>query len=291
MAAMPDKPWANEDFYLKKGLEGIEHHKFTNGKSFTSVIESRIRELSPGDWKVRQYVVFDSVSERNLAYIERIRDHHYKHLPFMYLPDKDTLIVKTTPGMLHCLVVDDFTVLLREKLAQMGPDCNLANLRTATFKGILGPKKADIALVPRVMETDWPTVVFECGIEESLERLTVNTVLLFSISKTERKIHLEQWELAPVPNPYPRVTRAHPGPTLSPTRVHQVDVLTTGANGAPLTLSFQKIFLRRPDKNRGEGDIVFTEQELQSYATSIWDCACAIYPKIYQNTPPKKQSE
>jgi len=292
-ASLPHSERSDKEFYLKEGLEGLEHHKYSGGKSFISVIESRVDELCcAGNFKAGQYVVFDSVKQENISYIGKIRRNCYRQLRFMHLQAEQILIVKIEPGMLQDLVTTDFTDLLKKKIAHMGPDCSLAHLCCAAFQGILGLKEADRALKPRFARpnlADWPTVVFECGIQESIKRLTVdsrwwledpgrevNIVLLFSTSKTKKKIHLEQWELAPVPNS--QDTGGHPGPILSPTRICQIDILPTGANGAPLTLSFQKIFLRPPIEDLGEGDIVFTEKELQNYAARVWDFLQVVMP-------------
>ncbi|RPA90211.1 hypothetical protein L873DRAFT_1821575 [Choiromyces venosus 120613-1] len=41
---------------------------------------------------------------------------------------------------------------------------------------------------------------------------------------------------------------------------------------APFTLEFRNIFLRLPRLARGESNFVFTQQDLQSYATLVWNC-------------------
>ena len=288
-ASRPLSETSNKEFYLKEGLEGQKHHEYSDEKSFTSVIESRVGELCAGNFKAGQYVVFHSVKQSNIEYIGGIRNDYYKELRFMHFPADKILIVKIVLGMLDDLVTTDFTDLLKRKIAHMGPDCGLGNLRSAAFKGMLGLKEPDVSLKPRFARpnlADWPTLVFECGIKESLERLkvdsrwwledhgrAVNIVLLFTTSRSEKKIHIEQWELSPVPNPQLEVTTGgHPSsPILSPTRTCQIDILPSGTSGAPLTLSFEKIFLRPPIEALGEGDIVLTGKELQDYAARIWD--------------------
>ena len=303
MAAMPTKPVdiilttappaslplsvpSDKEFYLKEGLEGQENHKYRDGKSFSRVIGSRVDQLCAGNFKAGQYVMFNSVKQSNIAYIGRIRNNYYKELRLMHFPAEKILIVKIVPGMLEGLVTTDFTDLLKKKITHMGPDCGLGNLRSAAFEGSLGLKEPDVGLKPRFARpnlADWPTLVFECGIQESLERLkvdsrwwledhgrAVNIVLLFTTCRSEKKIHIEQWELNPVSNPQV-TTGGHPGsPILSPTRTCQIDILPSGTSGAPLTLSFEKIFLRPPIEDLGEGDIVLTGEELQNYAARIW---------------------
>ncbi|RPA88920.1 hypothetical protein L873DRAFT_1823748 [Choiromyces venosus 120613-1] len=159
--------------------------------------------------------------------------------------------------------------------------------------------ESDTAFKPssRPLESNWPTVVFECGVSESLKRLTVDSrwwldnsaggvkiVLLFSISKAARSIHIEKWEMLTVQNPHATPANAHPFVS-RPTKVHEVDIAGPVAlapaehaptaptpafpapagpapvvTGAPLTLDFDKIFLRQP--HQGEGNIILTAQDL-----------------------------
>jgi len=52
----------------------------------------------------------------------------------------------------------------------MGIYCQLVDIRGAIFRSRLKKKQPDTAfrLVTRNGEDDWPTLVFECGVSESL---------------------------------------------------------------------------------------------------------------------------
>jgi len=53
-------------------------------------------------------------------------------------------------------------------------------------------------------------------------------------------------------------------------KTYEIDIVAGVVLGAPspLTLDFQVVFLRPP--GLGEGDIVFSVQELEKYAAHIW---------------------
>jgi len=97
----------------------------------------------------------------------------------------------------------------------------------------------------------------------------VNIVLLFSFSEADKGIHIEQWEMSTAQNS--RDTHPHSNPlTKEPMKTYEIDIVAGVALGAPspLTLDFQKVFL--PPPGLGEGDIVFSVQELEKYAGHIW---------------------
>lgn len=82
---------------------------------------------------------------------------------------------------------------------------------------------------------------------------------------------LGMWEISDVPKPL--ASRAHPHPHKpSPTKIHELDIIGDDATGdvigAPLTLDFEKIFLREP--RQGQGDIVFNIRDPKAYAANVW---------------------
>jgi hypothetical protein len=98
---------------------------------------------------------------------------------------------------------------------------------------------------------------------------------------------LQQWREVPfTPRPGVAVTRASTTATLVPECVQEIEItraagitntnsnrfnpaLYTVRNG-PLQLVFADLFLRQPNLNQGERDIVITNQDLQQYAVCIW---------------------
>ncbi|RPA94615.1 hypothetical protein L873DRAFT_1746861 [Choiromyces venosus 120613-1] len=259
-----------------------------------------------------QYAVFTPVTQDKLTKIDHRRDNHHKGLRFMYLNHEQALIVKIPAGELHELVHREFAYMCREKAVGLGLGHELRDVGRRIFQGIASRKEPDTAFKPssRPLESNWPTVVFECGVSESLKRLTVDSrwwldnsaegvkiVLLFSIAKVARSIHIEKWEMLTVQNPH--ATSANPHPFVTrPTKVHEVDIAGPVAlapvalapakhapaaptpavpapagpapvvTGVPLTLDLDKIFLRQP--HQGEGNIILTAQDLGRYASDVW---------------------
>ena len=179
----------------------------------------------------------------------------------------------------------------------------VVNSGAATFQGLGSKNKAAATFIPILSENPsrrWPTVVFGGGISESLERMRVDSrwwlenslggvkiVILISISKSERKIHIEQWEMLAALNQ--RITQAHPHPIREVTKIHELDIIGGVATGAPLTLDFEKIYRRPPGP--GEGNIVYTAQDLEERADIIWsdyiesllDFLCECYKPALRN--------
>ena len=167
--------------------------------------------LSLGDPKAGQYVMFAPLTRDGFEIINRHRNTDRKGLLFMYLEGEEALIVKIPPGLVYAIACNDFLRCILDKVAGMGLDRTLADLRKAPHQGIRSLKEADSVFRPRLVRpspTDWPTLVIESGIHISLKCLRadcrwwlensmgeVKIVLLLSISEAERKIHLEQWEI------------------------------------------------------------------------------------------------
>jgi len=283
--AQPPQPSVPLDthYYLTEGLEGIERKQYYSTRSFSKAIDKLHDEFDSGNSSARQYLVFTSVTQAQLENIHHFRETRRRHksLSIMYLKNEEVLIVKIIPNCIQEMTHLGFGTMLHLKTYKMGPAYSLCGLGRTTFEGILGQKEADSSFEPDVrrMAANWPTVVFQCGLAESLERLRVdcrwwlenstevNIALLFTFSQAEKRIHIEQWEVLPVPNS--PVTHTHSDPlTKQLTKTHEIDIVAGVASGAPLVLDFQKVFLRPPTP--GEGDIVFSVQELEKYAARIW---------------------
>jgi len=266
------------NYYLTTGLKGVESQEYCGIPSFSKAINALHDEFDSGNWSTGQYLVFVSVTQEHLVDIHRLRDRHYKWLCIMYLKREEVLVVKIIPSVVTEMTQLEFGLMLFMKTMQMGLGDTLYGIGRATFEGLIGQKEADSTFKPlcRLMAANWPTVVFECGLSQSLERLRVDSrwwlenttevkiVILFSISEADKAIHLEQWEMLTPPNP----PRTHVTSSTSLIRTNEVDIVAGVASGAPLTLDFQKVFLRRPVL--GEGDIVFSAQELESWAAHVW---------------------
>lgn len=143
----------------------------------------------------------------------------------------------------------------------MGLRYHIARTDATTFEGNGSKKEADCSWKPgvfRPLKTDWPTMVLECGVEESLERLKadahwwfehsggeVKIVLVISFSKTKKVIHFQQWEMTTLPGAY--LSQGGRGPTRRvPLIVREFDIAEAGNNHGSLMINFERIFLRPP---------------------------------------------
>ncbi|KIN05884.1 hypothetical protein OIDMADRAFT_17046 [Oidiodendron maius Zn] len=168
---------------------------------------------------------------------------------------------------------------LHSKAIRMGiQDHDIAIVGAGRYKGNSSSKEGDSALKPRAFRpkyTDWPTIVFEAGLFESLDQLRidagwwlmnsnydVNIVIVISLQKAQRRIQIEKWELN---LGRPRTRSYQP----TPTKVQEITIdPNNNVTGAPLVLEFQKIFLR--PAILPEMDFIFTTQELSRWAADIW---------------------
>lgn len=167
--------------------------------------------------------------------------------------------------------------------------------------------EGDSARKPRSMRpsaTDWPTIVIEAGYSQSLNSLRtkkdwwfnssghqVKIVILAKLYKGWRKILLEKWiEVIPQVHQAPTnvTTRAQsraaaaviqaPVPFLAQTIEVQMRAGITTAQrsnatsytvtSGPLTLEFERLFLRRPGQT--ERDLVVDDRELRDFASYVW---------------------
>ena len=128
-------------------------------------------------------------------------------------------------------------------------------------------KEPDCAFRPlsfRPYKTNWPTLVVECGVSQSLKKLRrdsnwwfmssaaqIKTVLLFSVSEMEIKIHIEQWVMREEAK-----------------SICIIDIVEADTAGGYLQLSFEQLFLRKP--NKGEADILFSTEDLERLAAHVW---------------------
>jgi len=272
-----------------KLLEGLEDkiQKFSTRADLKRAIELRIKDLRAGK-TTDQYLIFKPVTKVNLNNIDQ---HHVigRSIRVTYYKDLQTLILKVVTYE-HESAHGDFASMIVEQALLMGLRRELAFCGATRYQGRDVEKEADSAYKPRSLRplrTDRPTIILECGVSERLHKLRidaswwlsnsggdVNIVLIFSIKRTTRTIHIEKWENAPAPLSRPHTRSTQPG-ALVPTRIQQIVISPGGVQGGPLILRFDKIFLRPPNPNATlpEQDLIFTAQDLQTYATDVWNGA------------------
>ena len=272
-------------------LEGLEDQTrtFTSISGLRSAINTLSNHLYQGR-EISQYLVFQSVTEDDFAKIDEKRYSINRALRFTYCTDIDTLIIKVTTRE-HERVTRAFTYDFAHRIAHMGLTdlYDLCDMGGTTYTGRSTKKEADscwrpIATRPNPM--DWPTLVFEVGVSETLRKLRndaqwwlansqgrVRIVLLFKINRVARTIHIEKWECRPVTPTY--ALRSNRPPTQVPAQIQTVDIDANGvvtgsppATTPPLVLHFQNILLRQPVPP--EQDMIYTAQDLQRVANGIW---------------------
>lgn len=117
-------------------------------------------------------------------------------------------------GAIHDVATSEIGGMLWKKTASMGPELNkeLRDIWGTTYKENSTRKEPNSGFRPQLSclsETNWPTLIIESGVSETLERLRVDTqwwpdnslgnvniVLLFSINDPKQEILIEQWEFS-----------------------------------------------------------------------------------------------
>lgn len=227
---------------------------------------------------------------RQLANIDRVHETGYKRPRFLYLNEPKVLIVKYMQGPMHEIVVKGFESTIWGKIYAEGQKAEISPAGSTTYQGTGSGKEADASLRPRRArpnDSDWPTVVLECGLSEYARRLAVDArwwlhnsegavkiVLLVFASAKEKTIRVELWQLDTIENK--EVTHENDIVEVTmPTLKNAINITAGGVTGDPLTLKFKDIFLRKPKTKRGEADYVFSVEDMRSYYDHLWPAACS----------------
>ena len=234
----------------------------------------------------QQYLVFGGVGKSEWEKLLGGKGN-VRAIRTTYYHNENILIVKVMPWPLHEATHGLLTAKLYFKMAAMGlGSSDIIPLGTGTFHGQNSSKQADHAFKPphRSREDDWPTLVVEVGLTESLNRLrgdanwwlrnsggAVKIVLIISIKRATRELSLEKWMMAP-PGPNRRVTRSVGAQGVVPTKIQHIHIANGGTTtvGGSLVPRFEDIFLRSPNAPL-EHDFQFTNQELSGLAMALWN--------------------
>ncbi|KAF2463840.1 uncharacterized protein BDR25DRAFT_161120, partial [Lindgomyces ingoldianus] len=225
-----------------------------------------------------QYLVFQPVTVNELDKIDNQRSEVGKGIRLTHCADIETLIIKV-PTAAHEVVARGFGIDLAIRCSQMGvPRREYTSVGSTRFTGTSTSKEADEVFKPATLRPhtlDWPTLVLEVGVSESLLKLRndarwwlsnsrghVNIVLIFHINRGTKTMLIEKWETIPATGG--PVTRSNQPPAQIPTQIQAITIDQNNVTGAPLTLHFHGIFLRQP--NLPEQDLVFTAQDLQNWS-------------------------
>jgi len=119
-----------------------------------------------------QYLAVEDVSAPALEHIDYLRRClELPQMRIMHDEDEKLLIVKLMPGRPHEAAIDLFRELF---IAQVPSTSGIFGLGAARCgESIRRRKEADQAYIPqnRIANEDWPTVVVEIGVSESLSKL------------------------------------------------------------------------------------------------------------------------
>ncbi|KAK0614066.1 hypothetical protein B0T14DRAFT_539685 [Immersiella caudata] len=224
-----------------------------------------------------------NVSLINFTKIERAREKQGRKFRFCDYDSNSQILIITLPTDLH---KELHGRLYDEFIGQRG-------IRSATrlAQGHSGQssKEGDSAGGPKPQQAAngaWPTLVIEAGFSQSLGKLRLAMWRWFSLSNYEVKIVLlakfnstiillEKWEEEAQVRPGATTTRhslQHLTPVLRQsitiTQNTTTDLTSYNVTSSALVLSFRLLFLRDPGP--GEGDFVFSVQELEEYARDVW---------------------
>ena len=271
-------------------LEGLgdKVQLFSGIANMRKVVNSRSEDLQARR-TTDQYLVFKPVTTDDLDKIDKKRHIIGRHLRQTHCIDLDTLIVKLMPLVTHEGTHRNFVELLRIQSYVMGiPPFELYDVGGTRYRGHSVSKEADTAFKPltsRPNSIDWPTIVLEAGVSESLRQLRndakwwlsnsggqVQIVLIFSVQEELRTIQIEKWETRPANG---RATRSNQPPAQVPTQIQQIIIDPNNVTGVPLILHFHLIFLRAINQNAvpPERDYTFATQDLRNWANVFWNAA------------------
>lgn len=238
------------------------------------------------------------VSFRDFDAIQRaykMRGMKFRFRRYYY---NDRILIIGIPTHLHVQLHTALFSQLTAKITRMGLHRSYKNIGSATYKANWGNTggdegEADSALGPRPDRTgprEWPTLVIEAGYDESLTGLRhdmewwfntsnhqVKIVLLAKFHRHQNCIQLEKWEEHQQGN-RPGATTTRSVSQLVPVNRQTIDIIQDATVSPPtynvtrgaLVLDFSLVFLRPPNISQGEGDFVFTVEDLKWYAELVW---------------------
>jgi hypothetical protein len=254
---------------LCEGLDG-RIQKYPGIPGIRKAVVALYEKLREGE-TTDQYLVFRPVTVKELGKIDNQRSKVGKGIRLTHCADIETLIIKV-PTTAHEVVSTNFVIKIALQAARIGvPDEDCISLGAATFRGNSISKEADGGFKPATLrphKLDWPTLVLEVGVSESLPRLRndarwwlsnsggrVNIVLIFHVNEGTKTILIEKWEIKPAT-------------AQIPTQIQAITINPNSVTGAPLTLDFHQVFLRQAKPS--EHDMVFTTQDLQNWSNRVW---------------------
>jgi hypothetical protein len=238
-----------------------------------------------------QYLVFRGVTKDDLVQIDHQRVSIGKGRKTHYT-DTDLLIFKV-PTIAHEIAHFTLSDEVNRKLEGIGlAKQSLCPCGATTYDGFSSSKEGDSSYKPkcRTREDDWPVLVVEAGVSETLARLRVDAdwwltnsngevkiIVIIWIVRAVKSLVIEKWCLQPR-TPAAPATRAN---VLIGAKIQELTIIQNppipppqgtipiyAVTGAPLILEFEKLLLRAPVPPAC--DVIFTTADFQAWAAEFW---------------------
>ncbi|PWW77195.1 hypothetical protein C7212DRAFT_362845 [Tuber magnatum] len=271
---------------LQNALKGIpdKHvHNFTTADHVLAIIQEI--QSSQSDLYC-PYLAFLNTSRDGLHTFDSVQAAGIRK---RYFESIHLLVIKLPSGPHETVTAAIRNCLTRSAVLMGGVDRELSDTGSKTYKPTRtfysdSCKEGDDGILPHLRRPGpggWPTLIFESGVSESLERLrqdarwwleqnnhSVHAVVVTHISCNERIIDLEVWRIEPIQHPRP-ATRSNTlhGPR-GDHRLH-IDCSTTPATTTGtvpfFVITFENLVLR--PKAGNEADFCLTQQDVEYIAT------------------------
>lgn len=237
-----------------------------------------------------QYLSFRHVSLGDFETIESRRIHlGGKGVAFTYFGDIETLIIKV-PTEAHEAAHSECAneVLLRLRGNMRLDHGEFYQINATKFKGgNSSSKEGDSAFRNKLITTNhgsWPHFVIEAGYSENLQRLRTDArwwiensrgqvylVLVIWLNPSTKSVKIEKWipSQPPLARHSPRLNQSSGSMIMTAEISIDQSSTTSVISGAPLRLEFDKL-VGRPAQRAGEGDVVFTRNDLDRWARLLW---------------------
>ena len=199
----------------------------------------------------------------------------------LYDAAEEVLIIKLMPGAHHELANLMFARMFDHRLVSLGIADTLLPFGSTRYQAPSGrSKEADSAFKPSTrLPTDWPSLIIEVGVSESLPQLRTDThywltqsggqtkiVIIIAIKKATRVMTIERWEDRGSTQPTRQVR-----PPYNPIKMQALRLQANGqlSGGGSLLIPASKVFDTLPP-GLGPNDFTFTGQDLAQYVQRYW---------------------
>lgn len=273
---------------------------FTSMQALTADARAILGELNRNQDNGNQYLLVLSLPTAVRVHLDSDKNA-LDGIPFRLMFDRASALVKVIPSFEHDVSTRGLVENILFKIFILGvPREQYRFAGTTTFRAATRNKgkQPDDCFLPwsrlphgRQHPLNWPTLVIESGVSESLPKLRedarwwfenssglVRTVIILSINRARKTIRLEKWQLADPNSPTPSTSTAAlsiPPPLMQQPAASQrpyaaqttIITPTTVAGDVPLVLHFHGLFDRRPTGT--ESDILLDGPTLMDIARSL----------------------